>query len=244
MADNKEQRNRFFLPSLCNKLSSLLLSSQYIKAGENSCFSHVSNMDMEDQQNTSLSSSMFEIEVNATFIIVKRNAGIGNEMLMEAGRIMSQVIHEFPLEDLINDGKGAILDMLNSMRVPVQPPMVEEIAATAVCLAAAVRDKDSKVLRMQVKIEAIVDNVPDFGNDDDTDDDDEGTVTTVEEVVEKVGKVVVEGSGKDCPICLEELVVGCEAACTPCSHVFHELCLVNWLNKKKRCPCCRFKLSR
>ncbi|XP_021291170.1 E3 ubiquitin-protein ligase AIP2-like [Herrania umbratica] len=223
-------------------------------ADGNMSASHVSIVDMEvpcDKTSSSSSSSsssppMFEIEVKATFIIVEKNTGAGDEMFVEAGRIISHVIHEFPMEDLINDGNGAVSDMLNSMRVPVQPSMVEEIAICAVRLVTAVRYRNSKVLRMQVEIEAVVDDVPDFGTDDDTDGDDndadEGPVKA-EELAENVGKVVVEGSGKDCPICLEELVVGFEAACMPCSHVFHDHCIVTWLKRKKRCPCCRFKLS-
>ncbi|KAK6265280.1 hypothetical protein QUC31_016117 [Theobroma cacao] len=215
---------------------------------ENKSVSHVSIVDMEvpcDKTSSSSSSApMFEIEVKATFIIVEKNTGAGDEMFVEAGRIISHVIHEFPMEDLINDGNGAVSDMLNSMRVPVQPSMVEEIAVCAVRLVTTARYRNSKVLRMRVEIEAVVDDVPDFGTDDDSDaDDDEGPVKA-EEVGKNVGKVVVEGSGKDCPICLEELVVGFEAACMPCSHVFHDHCIVTWLNRKKRCPCCRFKLSR
>ncbi|XWS53511.1 hypothetical protein CRYUN_Cryun10bG0007500 [Craigia yunnanensis] len=194
-------------------------------AGDNNSFSHISNVDMEVRHDKSLLSPMFEIEVKATFVIVERNSGLGGEMFIEVGRIISGVIDEFPLEDFINDANIAVLDMLNSMRVPVQPSMVEEIAATAVRLAGAARDRDSKVLRMHVEIEAVVDHVPDFGNDDtDDDNEDEGAVTA-EEVAEKVGNVVVEGLGKDCPICLEELVVGSKAACMPCSHVFHDLCI-------------------
>ncbi|GMJ12300.1 hypothetical protein HRI_004899200 [Hibiscus trionum] len=208
------------------------------------------HIDMEAPQNKSVSSSsVFEIEVKATFIIVQRNPGAGDEPFAEVGRIISQVIHEFPLDDLINDGNGAVLDMLNSMRVPVQPSMVEEIAATAVRLAAEARDGDGKVLRMEVAVEAVVDNVPDFGDgdiddDEDDDSDDEGVAMTAEEVAESVGKTVVDEAGKECPICLEELVVGGEAACVPCSHSFHEHCIVTWLKKKKRCPCCRFDLSK
>ncbi|KAK8704075.1 hypothetical protein V6N13_047708 [Hibiscus sabdariffa] len=195
------------------------------------------------------SSSVFEIEVKATFVIVHRIPGAGDEPSVEVGRIISQVIHEFPLDDLINDGNGAVLDMLDSMRVPVQPSMVEEIAATAVRLAVDARNRDGKVFRMEVAVEAVVDNVPDFGNDDDDDDDDddsddEGVAMTAEEVAESVGKTVVDEAGKECPICLEELVVGGEAACVPCSHSFHEVCIVTWLKKKKRCPCCRLDFSK
>ncbi|KAE8730960.1 Detected protein of unknown function [Hibiscus syriacus] len=182
----------------------------------------------------------------ATFIIVERNPRAGDEQFIESGRIISQVTHEFPLDDLINDGNAAVLDMLNSMCVPVQPSMVEEIAATAARLAADARDRDGKVLRMQVAIEAVVEEVPDFGSGDVdiNDSDDEVVAMTDEEVSGSVGKKVVDAAGKECPICLEELVVGGEAACVPCSHAFHELCIVTWLKKKKRCPCCRFDLSK
>ncbi|KAE8683366.1 Detected protein of unknown function [Hibiscus syriacus] len=202
---------------------------------------------MESSQTKSLSSSsssVFEIEVRATFIIVERNPVAGGEPFVEAGRIISQVIHEFPFDDLINDGNGAVSDMLDSMRFPVEPSMVEEIAATAVRLATDARDRDGKVLRMEVAVEAVVDDVPDFGSDDKDDSDGEGVTMTAEEVAENVGKTVVDAAGKECPICLEELVVGGEAVCVPCSHSFHELCIVTWLKKKKRCPCCRFDMSK
>ncbi|KAG4210524.1 hypothetical protein ERO13_A02G054700v2 [Gossypium hirsutum] len=186
---------------------------------------------------SSSSSAVFEIEVKATFIIV-------DELFEEAGRILSQVTHEFPFDDLINDGNGAVLDMLNSMRVPVQQSMVEEIATTAVRLAAAARDADGKVLRMEVEIEAVVNEVPDFGSDAmDIEDDDDNEGVAMEVVAESVRKTVVETAEKDCTICLEELAVGGEAARIPCSHVFHEACIVTWLKKKKCCPCCRFDFS-
>ncbi|KAB2062966.1 hypothetical protein ES319_A10G185300v1 [Gossypium barbadense] len=206
-------------------------------AAENISFLHVSNV-------KSLPSSMFEIELKATFIIVESNGGVDAETFTEVGRIISHVIHEFPLEDLINDGNGAVLDMLNSMRVPVQTSRVEEIAASAVRMAAAARDGGSKVLRMRVGIEAVVHDVPDFGNndtDDDDDDEDEGTVRA-EQATEKPVKVMVEGPGKDCAICLEEVAMGSEAVCMPCSHTFHDICIAAWLKKKKRCPYCHFKL--
>ncbi|MBA0869911.1 hypothetical protein Goshw_005135, partial [Gossypium schwendimanii] len=190
---------------------------------------------------------MFKIELKATFIIVESNGGVDAETFTEVGRIISHAIHEFLLEDLINDGNGTVLDMLNSMRVPVQTSTVEEIAASVVRMAAAARDRGSKVLRMWVGIETVVDDVPDFGNNDtddddddddgDDDDDDEGTVRA-EQATEKLVKLMVEESGKDCVICLEELAMGSEAICTPCSHAFHDICIADWLKNKKRCPCC------
>ncbi|XP_048320132.1 E3 ubiquitin-protein ligase RDUF2-like [Ziziphus jujuba] len=45
-----------------------------------------------------------------------------------------------------------------------------------------------------------------------------------------------------CAVCLEELSVGIEATCTPCSHLYHEICILNWLHNSTTCPLCRFQM--
>ncbi|KAF3448571.1 hypothetical protein FNV43_RR09284 [Rhamnella rubrinervis] len=45
-----------------------------------------------------------------------------------------------------------------------------------------------------------------------------------------------------CAVCLEELSVGTEATCMPCSHLYHEDCILKWLQKSTLCPLCRFVL--
>lgn len=55
----------------------------------------------------------------------------------------------------------------------------------------------------------------------------------------------IEGGPKSesmmCPICLGELLVGIEAIRLPipCSHVYHQECIIQWLNKSNTCPLCR-----
>ncbi|XVF62445.1 hypothetical protein PTKIN_Ptkin09bG0008400 [Pterospermum kingtungense] len=215
-------------------------------AREKDSYSHFWDTDMEVPLDESLPAPVFEIEVRAKFISVEldRNAGAQGGAFMESGRFYSRVIHQFPLEDLVSDGNRHVIDMLNSMNVPLKPSVVEEISDAAVRLAEASRDKGSQVLRLPVDIEVFVCDLPRFGNDHMEEEEDVGAALTAEELAEKVGKTVVEGSGKDCSICLEELAVGSEEACLPCSHVFHDLCITTWLNKKKRCPCCRFELSK
>ncbi|KAJ7943511.1 E3 ubiquitin-protein ligase RING1-like [Quillaja saponaria] len=47
----------------------------------------------------------------------------------------------------------------------------------------------------------------------------------------------------DCTICLEEIGKGSSfAARMPCSHVFHEDCILRWLNESHYCPVCRFEI--
>ena len=50
-------------------------------------------------------------------------------------------------------------------------------------------------------------------------------------------------SQPSCPICSEDFVVESEVTCLPCSHIYHEDCVVPWLDLKKTCPICRYELT-
>ena len=42
-----------------------------------------------------------------------------------------------------------------------------------------------------------------------------------------------------CSTCLELLTPDDDLTCTPCGHVFHLACVVQWFETKKNCPQCR-----
>ncbi|CAL0333764.1 unnamed protein product [Lupinus luteus] len=42
-----------------------------------------------------------------------------------------------------------------------------------------------------------------------------------------------------CSICLDDLSIGSEATRMPCSHVYHNHCIVKWLKTCNTCPLCR-----
>ncbi|KAL6423066.1 hypothetical protein ACFW04_010504 [Cataglyphis niger] len=42
-----------------------------------------------------------------------------------------------------------------------------------------------------------------------------------------------------CVICSELLVPSNEVFHTPCGHIFHHICLIQWLERSKTCPQCR-----
>ena len=50
-------------------------------------------------------------------------------------------------------------------------------------------------------------------------------------------------SQPSCPICSEDFSVGESQLCMPCSHFYHEACVVPWLDAKKTCPICRYELT-
>lgn len=62
--------------------------------------------------------------------------------------------------------------------------------------------------------------------------------------IKALEKIKVEGCSEQyCVICLEVMKEGSKAARMPCSHIYHQDCLVNWLNNSNLCPLCRFQMS-
>ncbi|KAL0908360.1 hypothetical protein M5K25_022850 [Dendrobium thyrsiflorum] len=55
--------------------------------------------------------------------------------------------------------------------------------------------------------------------------------------------VMAEKENEPCAICLQEMRVGEEVACTPCVHRFHHTCISRWFEKSSLCPLCRFKID-
>ncbi|XP_042484726.1 E3 ubiquitin-protein ligase RNF12-like [Macadamia integrifolia] len=47
---------------------------------------------------------------------------------------------------------------------------------------------------------------------------------------------------KACSVCLEDFAPGEELLITPCKHMFHEECILPWVNSNGQCPVCRFSL--
>lgn len=43
----------------------------------------------------------------------------------------------------------------------------------------------------------------------------------------------------DCPVCMDDVHLGDEVVCLPCSHWFHETCASAWLGEHNTCPICR-----
>ncbi|KAK4342262.1 hypothetical protein RND71_038078 [Anisodus tanguticus] len=48
--------------------------------------------------------------------------------------------------------------------------------------------------------------------------------------------------GQRCSICLEDFVPKEMVTVTPCSHIFHEDCIVPWVTSHGSCPVCRFAI--
>ncbi|XP_002514576.2 E3 ubiquitin-protein ligase RING1-like [Ricinus communis] len=53
----------------------------------------------------------------------------------------------------------------------------------------------------------------------------------------------IKDSMSQCTICLDELLIGSEVVCTPCSHHYRDTCIYDWLKRSRVCPLCRFQIA-
>ncbi|KAF7814304.1 E3 ubiquitin-protein ligase RNF181-like [Senna tora] len=68
--------------------------------------------------------------------------------------------------------------------------------------------------------------------------------SSFEKVIASLNKVEVINckSVKQCSICLEDFKRGNDVSGTPCKHVFHRDCIVQWLKESHVYPLCRFRM--
>lgn len=71
------------------------------------------------------------------------------------------------------------------------------------------------------------------------------TTTAIEKLhIEKFKEgVSSDPDSNTCTICLDRLADGVQFMRMPCMHIFHEGCIIAWLNRSNSCPLCRFKLE-
>ncbi|CAM0911570.1 unnamed protein product [Alopecurus aequalis] len=51
-----------------------------------------------------------------------------------------------------------------------------------------------------------------------------------------------EGEGEECAVCKDGIAAGEHVKRMPCSHRYHEECILPWLEVRNSCPLCRFEL--
>eukprot|EP01129_Flabellula_baltica_P002798 TRINITY_DN12665_c0_g1_i1.p1 TRINITY_DN12665_c0_g1~~TRINITY_DN12665_c0_g1_i1.p1 ORF type:complete len:141 (+),score=18.08 TRINITY_DN12665_c0_g1_i1:207-629(+) len=54
--------------------------------------------------------------------------------------------------------------------------------------------------------------------------------------------LLVKYAGEKCVICMGGYEMGDEVNKLECSHMFHNVCLIDWLKQTNTCPFCRFEL--
>ncbi|EXC17828.1 E3 ubiquitin-protein ligase RING1-like protein [Morus notabilis] len=77
-----------------------------------------------------------------------------------------------------------------------------------------------------------------------------GSKPAAKSAVKALERFIYDGVSDDdesklgCAVCMEEVVTGSLMIRMPCSHMFHQNCILKWLKKTHTCPICRFDLSK
>nr|GMC56318.1 E3 ubiquitin-protein ligase RING1-like [Ipomoea batatas] len=164
----------------------------------------------------------------------------------------------------------AITEILRTINIceTVQPEMVRKIYSTVNSLARQAEHVSEMRIPVMVDIERVFrqavpnphpnrlsqlifgdgdrdrDRDMDRDEDEDEDEDEEeeevegGPVLAARSAVAALEKVKLKPK-ETCSICLGGLI---KATRMPCSHVFHQRCIVRWLKRSNECPLCRFQL--
>ncbi|KAL4633738.1 hypothetical protein ACB092_04G143900 [Castanea dentata] len=152
---------------------------------------------------------------------------------------------------IMNQNSWFILsNKLSQMDVPfnVQPSMIQKISTVARELACEADNMHRKTIPMMVVLTVIIQ-----GFDQELELSEAlresmdtwvytSSVCGSKSLVEALEKVKVEDFETQCVICMEDILMGFEATRLPCSHVYHEGCIVNWLKQSNLCPLCRFQM--
>ncbi|XP_062098140.1 E3 ubiquitin-protein ligase CIP8-like [Humulus lupulus] len=112
------------------------------------------------------------------------------------------------------------------------------------------RNNKDELLGVKVDVEIFVDELP-LDEDDEDDGNELGIDDDIpinfapasEKAIERLEKVLIKDEHASCSICVENVLVGSEATKLSCAHIYHEKCIVRWLQTSKFCPLCRFEIA-
>lgn len=85
-------------------------------------------------------------------------------------------------------------------------------------------------------------------NNDGYQNENEENDESIHEIIELLPKTSIKNNSskpkKDCIICLSEYQINDEITALPCTHIFHNSCIINWLKQNQTCPLCKYKISK
>ncbi|KAL3528352.1 hypothetical protein ACH5RR_007674 [Cinchona calisaya] len=153
-----------------------------------------------------------------------------------------------------------ISTILTRIRVPLhkQPFMLHRISSCANEIANADNNRGKKILPMMVSVSVLVDYCYYYQEDESTivmrNNADINKLMMAlpasEGSIEGLKREIIlenqENGGaevKECMICMEKIEVGAQVIGMPCTHFYHQNCILNWLKISNFCPLCHFQLS-
>ena len=138
-----------------------------------------------------------------------------------------------------NHARLQIVKLLSNIRIFVSTnsSIVTAIYSNVIVIA----NESSNIAHpkiLPIVLEIVLSNVPINDNDQMMRE-----VTNNQDSIRGFEKVELKNvdSGDECMICLEELSTGLPLGIirSPCSHFYHYMCILTWIQKSSSCPICR-----
>nr|XP_011468644.1 PREDICTED: RING-H2 finger protein ATL68-like [Fragaria vesca subsp. vesca] len=189
----------------------------------------------------------FLMEFEAVF---RRVTSEEADRLLDDDIIPRQIVNmtSIELDDSDSSYMDAVLsETLQQLQVPLEERscMVKKVMFRA---SEAAQNAGGKRVRMRVDIDLYV-------VDDDIDEEANGGVGGIigdsyeprfvpasTMSIEKLERTRVQVPSTMCSVCMEEMMLGFEATKMPCLHLYHEACIVEWLQQSGVCPLCKFRM--
>ncbi|KAM7278536.1 hypothetical protein ACFE04_005670 [Oxalis oulophora] len=156
--------------------------------------------------------------------------------------------------DKLVDGrtnKNVVGKMLRREGIPSNSDVIDEIVECAHGMTHIDSNKNKRFFKMKVEIKFFDRDFDDCDresasdSDDSSDyDEDDGMEVANEEMIENLLRIHFNGNSTEriCAICFDKFSLGEEVIYMPCSHIFHEECVVTWLRRDNSCPTCRSQI--
>lgn len=209
---------------------------------------------MEDDLKSKL---WLDVKANVTVMVLKRiledEEDLENHykvMLLEDIDQMGQSIDSIDFDDKLEidldktamspAASKAVSRVLSGL---INVPLRTLLSATdtILCGALCARARGTSLVHMEafIKVEVVEES------DDDGMNVEPAFAPATKSSIDKLERVRVETSlppGVCCSICIAELGVGTEGLRMPCLHLYHESCIVEWLETSRFCPSCRLSM--
>ncbi|CAB4282535.1 unnamed protein product [Prunus armeniaca] len=163
--------------------------------------------------------------------------------------LVTQETIKVPRGTLLSEsGTMLMTEILSGMHVPVdeQPSIVGKVlnaVESTLCMLPIVVEVEEVTLRMSRNVinpEDVIERV----TRESVETDEVKPIPATKSFIDSLEKVRLDSSEvmENCVICMKNFEAGVEVISLPCSHVYHEACIVQWLETSHLCPLCRYPM--
>ena len=213
----------------------------------------IRNSIASNPSNDSAAEPIIPLRRNNTVVIQKDNNGIKNSINVKTN-IFTNIANIF--RDFFEDKKEKVDDDIsdkqsnnsNNKLENIKRPMLRRIfnkdkSNKSKIIKNKNNISDSKNSYKEDEREIVYDDILALKISENNDENLQKLVSAIPAFIVKKKNKNIESNNKNCPICLNEFMIGEKESSLPCLHCFHSNCIEKWLKRSKFCPVCKLQIS-